>query len=419
MGIFGLFKRRHQSDHRPMAMGQTISLDSITNSKELADWLRSGGAMTASGAAVTPETAMKVAAVFRCVDLISGAISSLPIDVNRDLGENRKEPAKDHYLWRLLRRRPNEWMTPVEFKRLLMTHLLLRGNGFARIVRGVGGRVISLIPMSPERMEVEQLDNLSLKYTYTRKDGTKIELNQRDVFHVRGLSFDGIVGVSPITYARESIGLSMQAERFGARLFKNGTSLAAVLKHPQHLSEEAIARLKEGLEHFRGADNAFKTMILEEGMDLTPIGMTSEDAQYIALREFQRGEIYQIFGVPPHMAGDTQKTTSWGSGIEQMTIGFVTHTLTSWMTSWEQAIVRDLLSDRDNDIYVRFNTRALLKGDVKTRFGAYREALQWGWLSPDEVRALEDMNPRDDGNGGVYYEPPNAPGGNAKKGDGK
>jgi HK97 family phage portal protein len=301
---------------------------------------------------------------------------------------------------------------------MLQAHLLLRGNAYAMIVRS-RGLVQELIPFHPDRVEVKQTDDLTLEYIYARQDGRRIRLHQDEVFHLVGLSLDGVHGVSAISYARETIGLSLAMEDHGASTFRNGARVSGVLKHPNKLGPEAVANLKAGLEEFRsGGEQEGKNLILEEGMDYARIAMTAEDAQWIESRKFSRTDIAMFFGVPPHMIGDTEKSTSWGTGIEQQSIGFVAYTLEDHLTMWEEAINRDLIG-ADEKLYARFNRAALVKGDIKARWEAYVKGLQWGVYSPNEIRALEDQNPRDGGD--VFYPPPNTAGTpqHADSGDGE
>lgn len=378
----------------------------LRTSAEFEEALRTGS-LTASGTRVTPDTAMRVAAVYASIRIIAGAVATLPLHIKRRVDARTREDASDTPIWTVLRRKPNRWQTPSQFRRMLQAHLLLRGNAYAMIVRSRGD-VQELIPLHPDRVEVKQRDDLALEYLYTRQDGQRITLRQDEIFHLVGLTLDGIRGVSPITYARETIGLSLAMEDHGAATFRNGARVSGVLKHPNKLGPEAIANLKAGLEEFRsGGEQEGKNLILEEGMDYARIAMTAEDAQWIESRKFSRSDIAMFFGVPPHMIGDTEKSTSWGTGIEQQSIGFVAYTLEDHLTMWEEAINRDLVG-ADEDLYARFNRAALVKGDIKARWEAYVKGLQWGVWSPNEIRALEDENPREGGD--VFYPPPNTAG---------
>lgn len=388
----------------------------INTPQELEQALRSG-AVTASGAMVTPNSAMRVAAVYACVRIRSGVVANMPLHIKRRVDDQTREDASDHPVWRVLRRKPNRWQTPSQFRRMMQAHLLLRGNAYAMIVRS-RGEVQELVPLNPDRVELKQNDDLALEYTYTRKDGRKIRLAQSEVFHLVGLTLDGVHGVSVIRYARETIGLSLSMEDHGASLFKNGARPSTVLVHPKVIGPEGVETLRASLDEFRaGGEKEGKALILEEGMTVAPLAMTSEDAQWIESRKFSRTDIAMFFGVPPHMIGDTEKNTSWGTGIEAQTQGFVTFSAEDDLTIWEETVNRDLISDDEPDLYARFNRAALVKGDIKARWESYVKALQWGVLNPDEVRALEDMNPRDDGRGGKFYDPPNTAGNSEPKKD--
>lgn len=388
----------------------------ISTSQQLEEALR-GGAVTASGATVTPNSAMRVAAVYRCVSIIAGAVATLPIDIIRKVDERTRESVSGSSVARIFSRKPNGWQKPAVFRRMMQAHLLLRGNAYALIVRS-RGEVQSLVPLHPDRVECKQNDDLSLEYVYTRKDGRKIKLAQNEVFHLVGLTLDGVHGVSAITYARETIGLSLTMEDHGAAVFKNGARVSVVLKHPNKLGPEGIENLRSSLDDFRaGGEKEGRALILEEGMDTGTLSMTAEDAQWLEGRKFSRTDIAMFFGVPPHMIGDTEKSTSWGTGIEQQSIGFVTWTLEDHLTMWEEAITVDLLDD--DKLRAKFNRSALVKGDIKARWEAYVKALQWGVFSPNDVLELEDRNPRADGQGGRFYDPPNTAGNaDATKGNG-
>ncbi|WP_339862349.1 phage portal protein [Paremcibacter congregatus] len=403
MAFLGWFKKNDAPVRAALPDGGVT----ITTPAELADYLGGRGSSTASGAVVNEKTAMQVAAVYRSVAIISGAIANMPLMIKRRVNDRERQDASNHYLWKLLRKTPNGWMTGSGFRRLMTLHVLLRGNGYALIVRSRGA-IIQLIPMHPDRVEVTQMDDMSLVYKYTRKDGRVILLKQSEVLHLSLMSFDGVTGITPIQYAREAIGLSLQTEKHGAGVFKNGASVAGVFKHPGGLKDEAIARLKEDLEQYKGSENSHKTMILEDGMDYAQIAMTQEDAQFIETRKLSIVDIAMFFGVPPHMLGNTEKSTSWGTGIEQQKEGFVAFTLQDYLTMWQDTIARDLIEDADVDIYAKFKTSSLVQGDFKTRWDGHTKAVQFGIVTVNEVRALEDMNPIEGGD--VRYPPPNTNG---------
>lgn len=367
------------------------------------------GMETAAGVTVSPDSAMRTAIVYACVRLIAGTIANMPIHIKRKVSAQVREDADDDPVSILLRRKPNDWQTPSVFRRMLQTHLCLRGNAYAMVVESLG-RPIALVPLNPDRMEVLQDDDWTVRYYYTRKDGRRVELRQREVLHLMGLSFDGVRGVSPITYAREQIALSQAQERHGSITFKNGARISNIITHPTKLGKEGIENLRASLDAFRsGGENEGKDLVLEEGASISPMAMNMDDAQWIESRKLSRTDLLMFWGVPPHMVGDVEKTTSWGTGIEQQSTGFVTYTLEDHLTCWEEAINQRLLGNRP-DMYARFNRAALIRADYKTRVDGHTKMLQWGVVSPDEVRALEDMNPRPDGNGSQFYPPPNTAG---------
>jgi len=384
---------------------------------QVREFLRIGGSMeTASGAHVNESSAMRVAAAWRCMNIISGVMGSLPLDLIRRVSEKERKPAAGHPLRRVLTVKPNQWQTPNEFRRMMQAHLLLRGNAYALKVMA-GERVLALIPLHPDRVEVEQLDDYSISYRVSIKGGLYRTFKQAEIFHLRGMSLDGVKGLSVLSHMRESLGLALQSETASANLMRRGQFNSGLYKHPKNLSAEAHARLKASIdENNSGAGNAGRPLLLEEGMDFEAVSLSAKDMQFLEQRDFQRYDIAMFFGVPPHMLGATEKTTSWGSGIEQQGIGFVTYTLNDWIKIWEEAIKRDLIAEREwEGLDARFYTQGLMRGDAKARWEAHVKGLQWGVMSPNEVRALEDMNPRADGD--VFYPPPNTAGGNSE-GDG-
>lgn len=374
----------------------------------LRDFLRIGGGMeTASGAVVNDNSAMRVAAAWRCVNIISGTVGSLPLDLIRRESEKVRRPAIGHPLRKVLTVKPNVWQTPSEFRRMMQMHLLLRGNAYALKVR-MGRDVVGLIPIIPDRVMVEQNNDLSLKYQVTRKSGAVQTYQQAEILHLRGMTLDGVKGLSVIAHMRESLGLALQGETAAAKLMKNGQFASGDLRHPAKLSKEAYDRLKASLAESGGAGMAGNTRILEEGMQFDSTSMDATDMQFLEQRNFQRYDIAMFFGVPPHMIGATEKSTSWGSGIEQMGIGFVTYTLNDWLVTWQEALKRDVINESEWETHdVRFFPQALLKGDTKAQWDAFTRGRQWGIYSPNDVLEMLDRNPRTDPGGDEYAVPPN------------
>jgi HK97 family phage portal protein len=365
-----------------------------------------GGGKAASGVAVNETTAMKSTVVFACVRILAETIASLPLPVYRRLQGGGKERANNHYLYPLLHDQPNPEMTSFEFRETLMGHLALWGNAYAEIERDGAGRVRALWPLRPDRMQVKR-DDQGLRYEYLLPDGTMAALRQTNVMHIRGLSGDGIVGYSPIRLAREAIGFSLATEEFGARFFGQGAHPGGIVEYPGKLSDEARKRYKESVqEAYGGLGKAHRLMVLEEGLKYTQVGIPPEDAQFLATREFQAIEIARIFRIPPYLLQDFSRATF--SNVEHTAISFVVHTVRPWLIRIEQAFKRDLFPSPERDTYfAEFLVDGLLRGDIKSRYDAYAVGRNWGWLSADDIRELENMNPLPDGQGKIYLIPTN------------
>lgn len=221
--------------------------------------------------------------------------------------------------------------------------------------------------------------------------------------HLRSLTVDGLLGISPIEAARQAIGTALAAESHSGKLFGSGIQTTGVLKHPSNLTAEAITRLADSFaSRYSGSDNAFRPLILEEGMDWQSIGMNSTDAQFIEGRKFQRNEIAMFYGVPPHMIGDIDRGTSWGSGIEQQGLSFLTHTLMPWLVNIEQATDAFLLGDDAKTYFTDFNTSEMIRIDFAARQAGHKIMRENGVISPNEWRKIEGMQPREDAAGDEY-----------------
>lgn len=387
----------------------------IVSPQDLEEALRYGS-QSSSGESVTAETAMRVAAVFGCIRIRCTGPATLPIDIKRRVDERTRVDVADHPASKLLRRKPNAWMKPHQFKRMLQAQVLLEGNGYALKVPGVRGTQ-AMLPLHPRRVVTKQLDDLSIVHDWTRKDGRVIPLTQDQVFHLYGLTLDGIRGVTPLTYAREAVGNSLAMDRYQGTLLGKGARVSGALESDKALSTNAFDRLKASVEEFRsGGDREGEFMILEEGLHWKPMSLTMADMQWIENQKFSRSNIMMFYGVPPFMLGDTEKSTSWGSGIEQQKQGFLDFTAEDDLTMWEEAINGELIAEPD--VFARFNRAAYVRGDIKTRNAAYTAGRNGGWLSKDDIRGFEDMNPIPDGSGDDYAAPLNsntAPGGSTEK----
>jgi HK97 family phage portal protein len=366
------------------------------------------GREAASGIVVTPEAAMCATAVHACVQYLARSMAAMPLIIYRRLPDGGKERDPQHPLSPILHDQPNGWQTAFDFRAMLQAHLCLRGNAYARIVAGNGAAVQNLVPLHPDRIKpLPDLVRGRLAYEYYPARGAREVLLQEEVLHLRGLSMahDGVLGLSPIDCMRESVGLALAAEAYGARFYKHDARPGVILKHPGRLSQEAMTRLRLAWnERFEGVHNAHRAAVLEEGMDVVPIGITAEQAQFLETRKFQRNEIAAIFGIPPHKIGDLERATF--SNIEHQAIEVVADTIRPWAVAWEQAMTRDLFtSEMRRTHMVSFNLDGLLRGDIESRYRAYATGRQWGWLSANDVREREDMNRIE--NGDSYLEPLN------------
>ncbi|MDE8654780.1 phage portal protein [Novosphingobium album (ex Liu et al. 2023)] len=406
MGFFGdLF-----GFGRPASSPRASLLDSggtvISTPQQLEEALRTGN-VSESGEHVSPERALSISAAYGCVRLISGAIATVPLHIKRRIDERTREDASDHPVSTLVRRRPNRWQKPHQFKRMMQANILLRGNGYALKVPGVRGPQ-ELIPLHPDRVRPRQRDDWGVEYEWTRKNGSRVVFQQEQILHLYGLTLDGFTGVTPLTFARETIGTALSMDRYVSRTMRKGARVSgAMQKKEGALSDTAYDRLKESLEEYRsGGDEEGSFLLLEEGLEWKPMSLTIADMAWIEAKKLSRSEVCMFYGVPPSMIGDNSGSDSnWGTGLEQKSNGFQAFGLEDHYTMWEEGITCDLLTDPH---YARFNRSALVRSDIKARWGSHVQALQWGVMSPNEVRALEDMNPRDDGD--IYYPPPNTSG---------
>lgn len=363
------------------------------------------GGTAASGVHVDEETSLRYSAVFAAVRILAESVAALPLFVYRRLPRG-KEKAVDHPLYNLLHLQPNPEITSFTFREVMMAHLSLWGNAYTEIERDGGGRVKALWPLPPNRVFPERDPvTTKIRYRVSLPDRNVVFLPSENVLHVVGLSLNGLVGVSPIRMAREAIGLGLAAEEYGARFFANDASPGGVLEYPGRLSQEAVERIRKTWEMmFSGLSKKHRIALLEEGMKFHQISIPPEDAQFLQTRKFQVTEIARIFRIPPHMLADLDRATF--SNIEHQSIEFVVHTLTPWLVRIEQAINTKLFTPSEKDVFfAEFQVNGLLRGDIKSRFDAYAVGRQWGWLSVNDIRELENMNPVDGGD--VYLMPLN------------
>ena len=361
-----------------------------------------------SGKNVNERTAMQTTAVYSCVRILSEAIASLPVHLYRYAGRG-KERVYDHPLYYLLHDEPNPEMTSFVFRETLMSHLLIWGNAYAQIIRDGGGRVLGLYPLLPDKVEVDRDGKGELYYVYNRYGDEnpnfgeygRVYLPPEDVLHIPGLGFDGLVGYSPIAMAKNAVGMTLACEEYGAGFFENGATPGGVLEHPGVLKDPAKVR-ESWHAVYGGSKNAGKVAVLEEGMKYQQIGIPPEEAQFLETRKFQVDEIARLYRIPPHMVGDLDKSSF--SNIEQQSLEFVKHTLDPWVIRWEQSLQKALLLPQEKrEYFVKLNVDGLLRGDYQSRMTGYSVGRQNGWLSANDIREMEDMNPIPAEEGGDLY----------------
>ena len=361
-----------------------------------------------AGKFVNERSAMQMTAVYACVRILSEAVAGLPLHLYRYNDEGGKEKAVDHPLYTLLHDEPNPEMSSFVFRETLMTHLLLYGNAYAQIVRNGKGEVIGLYPLMPSKMTVDRDENGHLYYSYvhsneeadTMKDETVI-LRPSDVLHIPGLGFDGLVGYSPIAMAKNAIGMAMACEEFGAKFFANNAAPSGVLEYPGTLKNPDRIRDSWNAQ-YGGSANSHRVAVLEDGLHFTPISISPNEAQFLETRKFQINEIARIFRVPPHMVGDLEKSSF--SNIEQQSLEFVKYTLDPWIVRWEQSLFRSLFNTDEKKLYFfKFNLDGLLRGDYQSRMNGYAVGIQNGFMSPNDIRELENMDLIPDEAGGNLY----------------
>lgn len=356
-----------------------------------------------AGVRVGVEDALAYSAVYNAVTIYAQTVATLPLHVYRVLPDGSKERLTGHPVQRLLHERPNPALDSYRWRETMMVHLLLWGNAYAEIMEQDGSPV-ELWPIPPWLVR-PRLEGRDVVYEVAQPGASSVVLGSKQVFHVAGLGFDGLQGKSVIGLARESLGLALAAERFGAQFFGSGANMSGVLAHPGTLSETALENLRrQWHELYSGLDNAHRIAILEEGMRFERISIPPEDAQFLQVREHQVEEVARWFNMPPTMLKDLRRATF--SNAEQEALSFVKYSLLPWLRRIESAIKHQLLSGTDQaDLFAEFTVEGLLRGDTATRYTAYATARQWGWLSANDIRRLENLDPVEGGD--VYLQPLN------------
>lgn len=356
-----------------------------------------GGLRTAAGQRVSADTAMQLGAVFGCVQVLSLSMGVLPFNMYRPKvgGGRTKLKRGDHWLMRLLARRPNPLQNWFEWRTMMQGHLALRGNAY-NVIQALGAEIVSLTPVHPDKMRVEPLDNGSWRYVRTMPNGEQVPLTRQQVWHLRALSNDGIKGLSPIEAVREVIGGALGAQDYGNRFWANdGKPTSGWIEYPSKFQDKAARDLfKDSAREATTGANRHRMMVLENGMKYHEVGLSNKDSQFLEARKFQQTEICGIFRVPPHMIANLDRATF--SNIEQQGIDFWQNTMLPWVTLWEAA-AEDLLGDDgpDSELEVEFDFKVMLRGDAASRSAFLHSMVLDGVINRNEAREFEGYDPAD------------------------
>jgi HK97 family phage portal protein len=393
-----------------------------------AEWLLDiwQGGRTDSGIRVSEMTALQVSTVFACVQLIANAVAGLDLNVyERYVTEKNERAGKrlafDHNLFDLLQNEPNDEMTSFTFRKTLQCHALLWGNLYAEIERDGGGRVIALWPRNPARCKPyrtasgllvyktsEGMDQLTTPGEDDKNEGPQRTIFAENMIHVPGLAIDARLGQSVSWLSRQVLGLALATEKFGGKLFANGARPGGILVHPGKLSDKARATLKQSWQEAQGGENAHRVAVLEEGLKYEKLAATPEEAQFLGTREYQRVEICGIFGVPPHMIGDSSKSNR--ANTEQLGLEFGTYALNPHLKAWTQELTRKLfpkVGRAAGRFFPMFDTRPLVLPDAAARKDFYGTGKQWGYLCTNDILEMEHLNPTEQPGADLYWMPVN------------
>lgn len=348
-----------------------------------------GGPEVHAGVNVSETSALTFSAVYRAVALISGSIAALPIRVYREKPDGRVELDQPWFA-----QEPYPDVTPFEFWEWVYVCLLLNGNAFLLKIRNqTGDQILRLLPVSPWSVSVEKTRSTGLNPSgkLYKVQGVGAPYTPWEMLHIPGLGYDGLRGMSPIGAARQAVGVGLAAEEFGARFFGSGALMGGVLQTDQEITEDAAEALKRRWKSkIAGVARAHEIAILDRGAKFERVGIPPEDGQFLQTRQFQVQEIARYYGVPLHLLMDAGATSNWGTGVEQHGNQFVRYTLRSWMTRVEQRISSHLLPRKQ---YAEFVADGLLRGDTLQRYQSYAIGLEKGFLTVDDIRDWEGLEP--------------------------
>lgn len=380
----------------------------VAKASESAGWLEDllGGGVSTAGRRVNEQSAMTVSAVYSGLRVLSSSLAQLPLNVMERTEDGRRRDRRNHRLYSLLNEAPNDQITAIEFRELLTSWALLHGNAVGWLDLRGDGTIEQILPLEPSRVSFWLTPNeRELVVRYQKKDGTQEWIPRYRFLHLRAPLGNRWLGAGLLQLARDAIGLGMVAEEHASRFYSNAAAPAGVLTSPKPMKTDTFKKLREQWNaRHQGAENAFKTAILEDGVDWKPIALNLKDQQFLETRTFQVQEIARWIGIPPHLIGELSRSTN--NNIEAQGIEFVTFAIGPWARRWEQRIWLDCLGIGERrTVYVRHNLDAFLRGQTLDRYRAYQIGRMGGWLSANDVRVKEDMDPIEDGD--TYMAPLN------------
>jgi len=347
-----------------------------------------GGLSNLSG-----DVALQLTAVFACIRVIAEGIASLPFVLYRQAPDGGKTPLRDHWLYKLMKR-PNQFQSGFEWREMMSGHCALRGNAFSVIVANSRGEATDLIPKHPDRVGIEMLSDVNWRYWISNPDGTKTPVSRGSMFHLKGLSPNGVIGYNPVALARKALATGLAAQDYGMRFFQNDARPGGWIEHPNYFKDDEQRQLwRAAWQREQTGENRGKVAVLEYGLKFHEVGMNNDDAQFIDTQKMSRSQICALWRVAPHLIGDLDKATF--SNIEQQSLDHVIHCLTPWLVRWEEAIEWNFLDPEDETIDCEFPTRSMLRGDAAARMAYYHGGILDGWMTRNEARLLENMNPID------------------------
>ncbi len=383
---------------RLLTPGVEVRNEVIGTSFELSEYFKrfGFGSNSSAGISINPQSALSQTTVFTCINILAQTVGMLPLNVYRSTnedGKRRRDLADDLGIFDLLHLKPNQFQTAFGFKSMMQGHVALTGNAYAFANKLRSGKIAELIPLHPNKVSVEVDENWNKVFKYQNPKGGTDTYTIDQVLHVMGLSSDGFVGMSPIAFARNAIGLGLATELHGSRFFSGGGKPGGVLTHPKELGKEARVRLADDFDRDNQGEKSGRTLLLEDGLGWTQIGLSNEESQFLETRNFQRAEIASWWRIPPHMVNDLSRTIQ--ANITELSRSFLINTLMPWLVNWEQSIDVTLLASIEKNLFSKFTVQAMLRGDAKSRAEFYKAAINDGYMNRNEVRALEEMNPVD------------------------